>query len=308
MQSRRSVVLVRQTLGGHAITRALSTHRVPVAVQTSSTLYDYFCGQANVVVCDYAFVTDDRNRDALLSRLTHLRQATARAMMVLIVWMTTVEPALDILTWVNIECGVYLSCSVALCWTLDEIAQFMQSLSTSFTMSFDYSARAPTRSTAPLPVLIDALTQTPQMLNRIDVVRLANRHRSVADLLSSTADNLQNIPGLGAKKLARFEALLHAPFLASHQRVSDILGGERGGYGEDGTTGRWPDGRRGAVDATDNPALDAMQAALRRVYEEEDTRNKVSSSRSTGGSQTQRSTDEPVTREEANDHADEKMA
>ncbi|KPI83389.1 hypothetical protein ABL78_7573 [Leptomonas seymouri] len=140
------------------------------------------------------------------------------------VWMTNPKPTLETLSWLNLECGVAQRCGLLLVWAVEDVVQFLAGLVASAVTSLEFNAFARQDvNDAPLPVLIDALTQTPQIVTRNDVVRIANRKKCLADVLMSEAGDWEGIPGLGHKKAARLQHLFRTSFLSSQQTVESFM-------------------------------------------------------------------------------------
>ena len=76
----------------------------------------------------------------------------------------------------------------------------------------------------PVPVLIDAFTESPALLNRLDVVRLSSTYQSVAEMLLSMGsdERVQRLPGIGPKKARRVAAVLRAPFPTRERRLESF--------------------------------------------------------------------------------------
>ncbi|KAG5479012.1 hypothetical protein LSCM1_02854 [Leishmania martiniquensis] len=243
--SRDALRLVRQfrlmsthvvTVGSHCVhhevAQALRQFRgVRVEVSEALKHCDFSSGSSSVLYYDVNSAEVQRDQPSLLLRVQEARRRCGRQPVILMVRMDTiVEVSLETLTWLNLQCGVAQQCGLVLVWSVDDAVQYLASLATSAVRSLEFSGAArPLIGDAPLPVLIDALTQTPQVVTRNDVVRIANRKASMADLLMSEASELESIAGLGHKKAARLQHLFRTPFLSSHYRVDSFTPAGRDG-------------------------------------------------------------------------------
>lgn len=273
--------LVHPRLLHHPVTQRLSRRRVGVEAASSGSLFDYRCGHADVLVVDYTTLESSSGRDGVRERVGKLRQASDKPIVAMLVWMSTVDPALDTLSWLNLDCGIAVPVSVVLCWSVEELVQCLETFCTAAVVSTEYAYGAKPKESTPLPSLVEALTQTPQFLSRTDIIRMANRGNCVADVLSCAPGAFETIPGIGSKKMARLHALLNAPFLSSQQSVTDVLamsrGAERPGAGANTTAAAivealapTEEGAEGVQSALTSTALTDMRAALLRRRQQED--------------------------------------
>lgn len=215
-------ICVSAHITGHEVTRCLSKRSRGLEWSThTDSNYDYRCGKTYVLIHDYLSVEPSSGRAAVCQRLQAV-QGRADGNVVLLIWMNALEPSAECLSWINLDCGLAYRCSVVFCWATEEVAQFLETLAAASPAAF-HSSGAFRNESSPLPLLIQALTQAPQILPRNDVIRVANRSLSVADVLSSAADRYQSIPGFGAKKTGRLHALLNAPFYAQSLSIGTVL-------------------------------------------------------------------------------------
>lgn len=208
----------------HDVVHNLRQRRIAVVVNDGLRYCDFVCGASSVLYYELHHAEAQREQTLIISRLEEARQRCGTQPVILMVWVTNPEPSLEVLTWLNLECGVAQQCGLLLVWSLDDVVQFLASLAASAVTSLEFSggARQDTRG-APLPALIDALTQTPQIVTRNDVVRIANRKTCMADVLMSEAGDWEGIAGLGHKKAARLQHLFRTPFLSSQQTVESFV-------------------------------------------------------------------------------------
>ncbi|ESL06237.1 DNA repair protein [Trypanosoma rangeli SC58] len=220
----RGMVMVSRTCNGGNIARLLQRHR-RVVEEMDNDAYDFICGRACVLyVDDLNRLCDASYRDAVSQRIssakTQVVASGRRILLLLLVGVT--DPRPDVLVWLNLHCSVELRCTVMLCWTEEECASYLEGLADSSVASVDYCMTSKKES-APIPVLIEAFTQTPQLMTRNDVVRAAHRYGSVAELLTASAEDLAFLPGFGPKRAGRLYTVLHAGFRGSCRRVSELL-------------------------------------------------------------------------------------
>lgn len=132
-----------------------------------------------------------------------------------IVYISRTEISADLLSWVNMNLTISLKIKVVLCWDDLQVVSFLTGVASSSVASLGGSAIIGAPSEEPLPVLKNAFLQLVHLLHGNDVTRLALRKRSVAEFLSCTEDDLENLPGFGEKKRRRFLSFLHTPFPTS---------------------------------------------------------------------------------------------
>ncbi|CBZ34041.1 hypothetical protein, conserved [Leishmania donovani] len=210
----------------HEVTQALRQRRgVRVEVNEELQHCDFASGASSVLYCDAHSAEIQRDQASLVLRLQEARQRCGTQPVILMVRMDSgVEVSLERLSWLNLECGVAQQCGLILVWSLDDAVQYLASLAASSVTSLEFTGAArPHVGDAPLAVLVDALTQTPQVVTRNDVVRIANRKTSIADALMSEASEWEGIAGLGSKKAARLQHLFRTPFLSSQQRIDSFV-------------------------------------------------------------------------------------
>lgn len=220
----RGTVCVSDGRMGGSLASLLQRHRY-VLENMNSDVCDFLCGGTSVVYIDDANrLCDVPFREAISRRLVSLtaQTRTSAGRVALLLLVGPMEPRPDVLLWLNLYCSVEMNCGVMLCWSEEECANYLEGLAESCVASVDYRM-ARKREDAPIPVLIDAFTQTPQLMTRNDVVRAAHRFGSVAALLLAAPDDLTSLPGLGPKKAARLHAVLHAGFHTSRRLVSDVV-------------------------------------------------------------------------------------
>lgn len=210
----------------HEVTHTLKQRRINVEVSDGLRYCDFVCGASSVLYYELRSAEAHRDQALIVSRLGEARQRCGTQPVVLMVWVTNPEPSLEVLSWLNLECGVAQQCGLLLVWSVEDMVQFLASLVASAVTSLEFNATARhAASDAPLPILIDALTQTPQIVTRNDVVRIANRKTCMADVLMSEAADWEGIAGFGQKKAQRLQHLFRTPFLSSQQTVESFLGG-----------------------------------------------------------------------------------
>jgi hypothetical protein len=208
----------------HEVTQTLRHRRITVEVNDGLRYCDFVCGASSVLYFELRSAEVNRDQALIISRLEQARQRCGTRPVILMVWMTNPEPSLEILSWLNLECGVAQQCGLLLVWSVEDMVQFLASLVASTVASLEFNAAARhDAGDAPLPTLIDALTQTPQIVTRSDVVRIANRKTCMADVLMSEAEDWEGIAGLGTKKAKRLQHLFRAPFLSSQQTVESFV-------------------------------------------------------------------------------------
>lgn len=223
----RGTIVVAERLANCNIVCLMRRHRYVVETMTTDVC-DFLCAAATVVYFeDLNRLCDVSCRTVLLRRLSAAKAQfgpSGRRVVLLLLLVGSAEPRPDVLFWLNIHCGVELNCCVVLCWSEDECAGYLGGLTESSVVSLDYKM-AQKKEDAPIPALIEAFAQTPQLMARNDVVRAAHRFGSVAALLTATAEDLATLPGFGPKKAARLCAVLHAELHASRRLVSDVITG-----------------------------------------------------------------------------------
>lgn len=209
----------------HEVTRALRQHRISVEVSDNLSYCDFVCGASSVLYYELRSAEVHHNQALIISRLGEARQRCGTQPVILMVWMSNPEPSLEVLSWLNLECGVAQQCGLLLVWSVDDVVQFLASLVASAVTSLEFNAAGRHDvGDAPLPILIDALTQTPQIVTRNDIVRIANRKTCMADVLMSEAGDWEGIAGLGHKKVLRLQHLFRTLFLSSQQTVESVIG------------------------------------------------------------------------------------
>ncbi|KPA81945.1 hypothetical protein ABB37_04175 [Leptomonas pyrrhocoris] len=208
----------------HEVTQTLLQRRIGVEVNSGLHYCDFVCGASSVLYYELQSAEAHRDQALIVSRLAEARRQCGTQPVILMVWMTNPEPSLEVLSWLNLECGVAQQCGLLLVWSVEDVVQFLASLVASAVTSLEFSVAAHQDvRDAPLPVLIDALTQTPQIVTRNDVVRIANRKTCLADVLMSEAGDWEGIAGLGHKKATRLQHLFRMPFLSSQQTVESFI-------------------------------------------------------------------------------------
>ncbi|CAM45050.1 conserved hypothetical protein [Leishmania braziliensis MHOM/BR/75/M2904] len=220
------VVTVCSRWVDHEVTSALRQRRgVRVEVNEELQHCDFACGASSVLYCDVQSAGVQRDQAALVLRVQGARQRCGTQPVILMVQMNSIaEVPLETLSWLNLECGVAQQCGLILVWSVNDAVQYLASLAASAVTSLEFSGAARARvGDAPLPMLIEALTQTPQVVTRSDVVRIANRKTCMADVLMSEASEWAGIAGLGHKKATRLQHLFRTPFLSSHQRIDSFV-------------------------------------------------------------------------------------
>ncbi|RNF10652.1 DNA repair protein [Trypanosoma conorhini] len=220
----RGTVMVSATCNAGNITRLMQRHRYAVE-EMDSDAYEFVCGRTCVLYLDdLNHLCDMSYRGAVSRRISSAKAQVAssgrRVLLLLLVGAT--DPRPDVLVWLNLHCSVEQRCAVMLCWNEEECASYLEGLTDGSVASVDYRTNSKKES-APIPVLIEAFTQTPQLMTRNDVVRAAHRYGSVAELLTASAEDLASLPGFGPKRAGRLHTVLHAGFHASRRLVSEVL-------------------------------------------------------------------------------------
>ncbi|ORC87860.1 putative DNA repair protein [Trypanosoma theileri] len=220
---RGTVAISERCMGGN-IARLMQRHRY-LLENLGDDSCDFLCGGTRVLyVDDLNRLCDMAHRDMISQRLSLAKSRfnTSGSRIALLLLSGSQDPRPDVLAWLNIHCSVELNCLVMLCWTEEECASFLEGLADSSLGSVNYRIARKKEST-PVPVLIDAFTQTPQLMTRNDVVRAAHRFGSAAKLFTVTSEDLAVIPGFGQKKAERLFAVLNASFQTSRRSVSEVL-------------------------------------------------------------------------------------
>ncbi|CBH12259.1 DNA repair protein, putative [Trypanosoma brucei gambiense DAL972] len=253
----RGVVKVVGALRGDNIIRIMQRHRY-VIEEADDPTYDFLCGGTCVVFVDDAGdLSDAARRTKVSQQLSVLKTHTGASWrcVVLLLRVVSEEVRPDILAWLNLHCSVEQGCGVMLFWTDEECAAYLEGLSDSNVATADYCVGV-RRDSTPMQLLIDALTQTPQLMTRNDVVRAVNSFGSVAGLLTATAEQLTELPGFAQKKAGRLHAVLNAPFNTSRCLVADVLQRDQDESNDESSERR--------------PAQETMKQALRCIYDRED--------------------------------------
>ncbi|KAH9600531.1 ERCC1/RAD10/SWI10 family [Trypanosoma melophagium] len=220
---RGTVGVSKRYMGGN-IPRLMQRHRY-LLEELGDDSCDFLCGGTRVLyVDDLNRLCDTTYRDMISQRLSleKLRCSASGCRIALLFLSGSLDPRPDVLLWLNIHCTVELNCLVMLCWTEEECASYLEGLADSSLGFVNYRVSRKKEST-PIPVLIDAFTQTPQLMSRNDVVRAAHRFGSPAKLFTATSEDLAALPGFGQKKAERLFAVLNASFQTSRRLVSDVL-------------------------------------------------------------------------------------
>lgn len=208
----------------HEVVSFLRQRRTQVTFNEALNFCDFRCGVTAVL---YFEVTNNETTSEQAKLLLRIDDAKIRQKgnpVVVVARVVVEEPKLELLTWLNLECGVSKRCSLLLAWSVDDVAQSLSTFAASSVVSLEYSTRPkPRLNDAPLPIVIDALTQTPQLITRNDVVRIANRKSCLADVLLSEPSDFDGILGLGTRKVAKLQQLFRVPFSSSFQSVSDLV-------------------------------------------------------------------------------------
>ncbi|PWV16526.1 putative DNA repair protein [Trypanosoma cruzi] len=220
----RGTVMVSEACKGGKIIRLMQRHRYLVEGMDNDVC-DFVCGRTCVLyVNDLNRLCDESYRAAVSQRISfaNAQVITAGRRIVLLLLVDSTDPRPDVLAWLNLHCSVELRCAVMLCWTEEECASYLEGLAVFSVGSVDYRP-SNKKESAPIPVLIEAFTQTPQLMTRNDVVRAAHRYGSVAELLTASLEDLTSLPGFGPKRAGRLHNVLHAGFHASRRLLSDLL-------------------------------------------------------------------------------------
>ncbi|KEG10730.1 DNA repair protein [Trypanosoma grayi] len=219
----RGVVLVSERHKGKSIIRLLQRHRCTVEWMDNDVC-DFLCGGALVLyIDDMNRLCETTYRGVVSKRISSVKaQIGSSGRSVVLLLIGSLEPRPDVMVWLNLHCSVELHCGVMLCWTEEECASYLEGLAGSGVASVEYRV-AGKKESAPVPVLVEAFTQTPQLMTRNDVVRAAHRFGSVAKLLTAAPEEFSNLPGFGPKKAGRLCTVFHACFQTSRQMVSDVL-------------------------------------------------------------------------------------
>ncbi|KAH8618774.1 Binding domain [Trypanosoma vivax] len=262
----RGVIAVSRTCRDGKITRLMQRHRYTIQ-EMDGDACDFACGSVGVIfVDDINRLCNPTQRAVVHKRLSTLTSSVGASWRsaALLVLVTSSDPRPDILTWLNLHCSVELRCSTMLCWTEEECAAYLEGLSESSITSVDYRATMRGERT-PIGILVEAFTQTPQLMARNDVVRAAHRFGSVASLLVATAEDFAALPGFGHRKAGRLTAVLNAIFPTSHQLVCDVLHGDVRPNGGDTVTDEKSEDRQG-----ESSARELMLSKLAELMEKEE--------------------------------------
>lgn len=154
--------------------------------------------------------------------------------MLVVVLDRSVEPSLPTLTALNLVVAE-MRATLLIAWGRHEAASVIEGLGESGWILSSGSSRLRSgpaeeeEDAEPVPVLIEAFTESPALLQRMDVVRLSSTYHSVAEMLLSMGadERMQRLPGIGPKKARRVAAVLRAPFPTRERRLDSFFGAEQ---------------------------------------------------------------------------------
>ncbi|CUG90423.1 DNA repair protein, putative [Bodo saltans] len=139
------------------------------------------------------------------------------------------EPQQDTLSWINLLCLEH-RVTLQLCWSWQDAKAAIDGIDEGGGGD-GYGGGAhqqhggrcgPGRASA-VQTMMTALSQTPALMSKQDVIRAANKVNTVAELLLLTEAALSGLPGIGPKKAKRIEGVFHAPFPTTEARLNDVL-------------------------------------------------------------------------------------
>lgn len=215
-------IAVRKVLQHHPLVGLLLKNRNLVEfVEASECFYDFYRSGCVILLCEgFNHITE---REVILKRI---KSATCSRVTkkVYLIFLCHPDEELgnDFLTWANLVCGIDQGCGVLFAWSLVEASALINSLLLS-TRDHAFQPNRVNTDSAPLPIFVDTFTQTPQILSRLDVIRVCNTKKTVADFLSSTSESIENIAGIGVKKGNRLSTLLNTPFIENTINVKNVL-------------------------------------------------------------------------------------
>lgn len=137
------------------------------------------------------------------------------------------EPQQDVLSWINLTCLEH-RVTLQLCWSWSDAKAAIEGIDEGGGDHLAGSAQQYQRgrgngSTAStVQTMIAALSQTPALMSRQDVIRAANKVGTVAELLLLAESDLEGLPGIGARKAKRIESVFRAPFPTTDARLDDV--------------------------------------------------------------------------------------
>ncbi|CAD2214747.1 DNA excision repair protein ERCC-1 [Angomonas deanei] len=204
-----------------SILRALSAQKISIQF-SENDIFDFSCNGTPIFY--HSGADTGRNFSATRERIERLGFPTS-GKRVLVFLLNDGDTHPDFIRWVNLYCGIRFT--VLLCWEESEVITLLASLCRSrSSIGSRPNPSAPPTTGDPVPILLAALTQSPQVVSRPDVIRICNLKPTVRDLLKLSSADIQQLPGIGEKKSVRLETLFNTPFqLKSQPKVVDFAAG-----------------------------------------------------------------------------------
>jgi hypothetical protein len=137
------------------------------------------------------------------------------------------EPQQDILSWINLTCLEH-RVTLQLCWSWQDVKSAICGINEGgggdgySGGSHHQSVGGRGAQVSAVQTMMTALSQTPALMSKQDVIRAANKVNTVAELLLLTEASLSGLPGIGPRKAKRIEAVFHAPFPTTEARLEDV--------------------------------------------------------------------------------------
>lgn len=241
--------------------------------------YDFLINNSQyVLVSHITQLSTASQKQQLLARVRSTRAGSTSGgdQLYLFIVVDAEEPSLDMLTWVNVEVGLALRVKVVLTWTVEELLCMLDGISRFQHAGGDVEVPRLSGEADRTSVLVEAFTLSPQIVSRLDIIRIANRCcGTVAEFLSLPVDEMAKANCVGGKKATKLYQVLNAPFLPALS-IRDVVGGS---HRRDGSAGE----ARADADPTStsminsipaeaqaSDAVSAMKEALRRIRMQED--------------------------------------
>lgn len=207
---------VNKSFVAHPITLLLRRQAVPI-VETDQIFFDYKCNTTGVLVTSSANLLGDDAKKRLINRtktlFSHFKSQSA------IIIRMEGDPDVQLLSFLNIDITIGLRVKVVLCGGFDQAASFLNGL-----CNVQYSSRnahVPTfrKTDVPFEILIQCFSEVSSILQKPDVIRIANKTKRVSQFLQCTDEDIGHLPGIGEKKKRRLLTLLRAPFVSSFTEI-----------------------------------------------------------------------------------------
>lgn len=217
---------VNENFLGHPITSILRK-QLDIHIE-KNVKADFSPGTIGVVVALSSELAQDGQKEFFLKRIKNL-QLQFRSNAVFLICIDKREPGVDLLSWLNVDVSISTGIRIALSWNFENAASLIFGFSTVSAAQSIHASNIINSSNEdsdpfnPLPTLQRAFSQVPQLLQGHDVLRIANKNRTIADVLQCSEEDCEKIPGLGEKKRRRFISLLRIPFQTSSLRVHDVV-------------------------------------------------------------------------------------